>query len=134
MKHVSIAPRYAPVVILCAALAAGPLVAEEKEDGLSLMEEGALLFLKGLQQQVEPTLEDLGALAEEVGPKLKSFAEEMGPALSALMDEVEDWSVYEPPEILDNGDIIIRRKPADEMPGDEMPGETPSEAPEQTDL
>ena len=27
-----------------------------------------------------------------------------------LMDEVEDWSVYEPPVMLPNGDIILRRK------------------------
>jgi hypothetical protein len=28
-----------------------------------------------------------------------------------IMDEVKDWSVYEAPEMLPNGDIIIRRKP-----------------------
>ncbi|SHK01321.1 hypothetical protein SAMN05444000_11723 [Shimia gijangensis] len=112
MKPVSIAPRF----VLCLALIASPVVAEDSEDGLSLMEEGAMLFLRGLQKQVEPTLEDLGALAEEVGPALKSFADEMGPALGALLDEVEDWSAYHPPEILDNGDIIIRRKPPEAAP------------------
>lgn len=101
---------------LCITLAVGPVVAEEDNDGLSLMEEGAMLFLKGLQQQVEPTLEDLGAMAEEVGPALKSFTEEMGPALGSMLREVEDWSAYQPPEILDNGDIIIRRKAPEEIP------------------
>ena len=112
---------------LCIALAVGPVVAEEGKDGLSLMEEGAMLFLKGLQQQVEPTLEDLGAMAEEVGPALKSFTEEMGPALGSILSEVEDWSAYQPPEILDNGDIIIRRKAPEELPKVE-------EDVEQTDL
>jgi len=42
---------------------------------------------------------------------LRSFAQEMGPALGALLEQVEDWSIYEPPVILPNGDIIIRRKP-----------------------
>ena len=36
---------------------------------------------------------------------------EMGPALAEIADKVEDWSRYEAPEILPNGDIIIRRKP-----------------------
>ena len=112
---------------LCFALAVSPALADEDKDGLSLMEEGAMLFLKGLQQQVEPTLEDLGAMAEEFGPALKSFTEEMGPALSSLLSEVEDWSAYHPPEILDNGDIVIRRKAPTEMPKVE-------EEAEQTDL
>lgn len=112
---------------LCVALAVSPVFAEEDKDGLSLMEEGAMLFLKGLQWQVEPTLEDLGAMAEEFGPALKSFTEEMGPALGSLLGEVEDWSAYHPPEILDNGDIVIRRKAPEEMPKVE-------EEAEQTDL
>jgi hypothetical protein len=45
--------------------------------------------------------------------------EQMGPALLGLMDEIKDWSVYEPPEILDNGDVIIRRKP--QIPEDAPP-------------
>ena len=34
-----------------------PVSAEEKEDGLSLMEQGALLFFKGLEQEVAPALD-----------------------------------------------------------------------------
>ncbi len=107
MKLLAVAPR----VALCLCLAASPVVAEDSDDGRSLMEEGVLLFFKGLQKEVEPALEELGALADEVGPALRSFTEEMGPALGQLLQEVEDWSAYHPPEILPNGDIIIRRKP-----------------------
>ena len=42
--------------------------------------------------------------------------DEMGPAMIELMDEVKDWSAYEAPEILENGDIIIRRKPQEPAP------------------
>lgn len=106
MKLVSLASRIA----ICVTLAANPLAAEDSENGLSLMEEGALLFFKGLQQQMEPALEGLEELQKEVGPALRLFAEEMGPALGQLLNEVEDWSAYHPPEFLSNGDIIIRRK------------------------
>lgn len=113
-----------PRLALCLTLIAAPLAAEEKEDGLSLMEEGALLFFKGLQQQMEPALKEMEELAEEIGPALRSFADEMGPALGKLLDEVEDWSAYHPPEILPNGDIIIRRKTPDEASPEADEGQT----------
>ncbi|MCW8844033.1 MAG: hypothetical protein OQK00_11535 [Rhodobacteraceae bacterium] len=109
------------VFALAVLLVASPAVAEENqtegqapEEGLSLMEEGAKLFLKGLQRQMEPAIEGLEGFADKAGPALRSFVEEMGPALSDLAGKVEDWSVYEAPEMLPNGDIIIRRKPAPE--------------------
>lgn len=95
---------------LCLVLAT-PLAAQEAQDkGTSLMEEGAKLFFKGLMSEMEPALRELEGLADEMEPALRSFAEEMGPALRGLMDKVEDWSAYHPPEILPNGDIVIRRK------------------------
>ena len=111
MKHLILAP------VVALALT-GPAAAQDaEEDGPSLMERGAQLFFEGLMQEMEPALKDLGRLAEEFGPAFQEFAEEMGPALGAILDRVEDWSVYEPPEILPNGDIIIRRKPdAPELP------------------
>ncbi|GAA6165975.1 hypothetical protein NBRC116590_36790 [Pelagimonas sp. KU-00592-HH] len=115
--------RMKPLVIaLCACLASGPVWAEEQaengseDSGLTLMERGALLFFEGLMDQMEPALDELGTLAEEAGPALRQFAEEMGPALAELMAEIEDWSVYHPPEMLPNGDIIIRRKQPEPTP------------------
>lgn len=75
-------------------------VSAQEDDGASLMERGARQFLEGLLNEMEPALEGMGA-----------FLDQMGPALADIMAEVKDWSVYETPEILDNGDIIIRRKP-----------------------
>ena len=42
---------------------------------------------------------------------LQAFAAQMGPAFATLLSQVDDLRYYQAPEILDNGDIIIRRKP-----------------------
>ncbi|SHG42986.1 hypothetical protein [Cognatishimia maritima] len=102
---------------------ATPALAEEGEDGKSLMEQGAELFLRGLTEQMEPALEDLKALTEDMGPQVLEFFSEMGPAFGTLLKEIEDWSVYEAPEILPNGDIIIRRKPEPSDEGTEDEGD-----------
>ncbi|ASM71499.1 MULTISPECIES: hypothetical protein [Roseobacteraceae] len=104
MKHLLIP------VTLVAALAT-PSFAQDDGDGLSLMERGARMFMEGIMKEMEPAIDDLGGLVDEFGPAMRGFAQEMGPALRDLMQQVEDWSVYDAPEILPNGDIIIRRKP-----------------------
>ena len=80
------------------------------------MERGAQMFWEGLKQEMAPALDDMRALAEDFGPSFRSFLEEMGPALGDVMDEIKDWSAYHPPEILENGDIIIRRKTEEDPP------------------
>ena len=120
MKPVSLLPRLA----LVAALLATPLVAEEDSEGRSMMEDGIMLFLEGLQKQMEPTMDELQNWADDVGPALRSFMNEMGPALSDLMEQVEDWSAYHPPEVLPNGDIIIRRKTPEEVAEEPEDGAT----------
>ncbi len=114
-----------PLAAAFVATLALPLQAQE-EDGPSLMERGAELFFEGLSQEMAPALKDLRDMAEQFGPSMQSFFEEMGPAFGDILAEVKDWSVYEVPEILPNGDIIIRRKVDPE-------GEAP-ETPEDDDL
>jgi len=89
---------------------ATPALAEE-DRGLSIMERGAQMFFEGLLKEMEPAIEEFSGLADQMGPALRQFADEMGPKLTELLNDVEDWSVYEAPEVLPNGDIIIRRKP-----------------------
>lgn len=101
--------RFVLPALLVTSLAA-PLSAQEDRDGLNLMEEGARLFLRGLMTEMEPALEELDELSREIQPRLRDFAAEMGPALGELLDQVEDWTVYHPPEMLANGDILIRRR------------------------
>jgi hypothetical protein len=101
-------------LMLCLSLT--PAVAQE-EDGPSMMERGAQEFLEGLMKQMEPAWREM-----------QDFMEEMGPALIELMEEIKDWSVYEPPEILENGDIIIRLKPSEE--DDTQPAPDPEPLPQ----
>lgn len=87
------------------------------------MEQGAELFFEGLRREMEPALDDLLGLAEQFGPAMQSFMEEMGPALAELGGKVKDWSVYEAPEMLPNGDIIIRKKPELPAPDEDAPAD-----------
>ncbi len=98
-------------LILIAALAASPAVAEDSQDVPNLIEEGAKMFLRGLMTEMEPAIDDLRTMMDELGPAVEEFALEMGPALAALLDRVDDLRHYQQPEFLPNGDIIIRRKP-----------------------
>lgn len=119
------------IVPLLAAFAFSTTAAVAEEDqGLTLMERGAQMFLEGILKEMEPAIEEFGGLADEVGPALRQFADEMGPKLIDLLGEIEDWSVYQPPEVLPNGDIIIRRKPEHPL----VPPETPTEPAPQIDL
>jgi len=107
------------------ALMSAPLAAQEaggEGDGPTLMERGAELFWEGLRQEMAPALEDLQGMMEEIGPAMGAFLREMGPALAEIANEVEDWSAYELPEILPNGDIIIRKKPKNNAPEDKEGG------------
>lgn len=123
---------------LCLTCLAAPLAAEEAEGGgKGLMEKGAEMFWEGLRKEMGPALEDLQEFAEtfasEVGPSMREFLAQMGPALSEIAAEVEDWSRYEVPEILPNGDIIIRRKP-DPAPDQPEASEQPKPDAGVTDL
>lgn len=91
-------------------------------EGSSLMEDGARLFFDGLMKETRPAMKGMKEMAERLGPQLRSFAEEMGPALADILKDVKDLSVYEPPEKLPNGDIIIRRKPDMDTAPDLPPG------------
>jgi hypothetical protein len=87
-----------------------PAIAQDNEEP-GLMQRGAEMFMEGLRQEMSPALDNFQDLAEQAGPSMMNFITEMGPAFADLMDEVQDWSRYSAPEILPNGDIIIRRKP-----------------------
>ena len=74
-------------IALIVALAATPAAAQDSqvEEGADLLSRGVELLLRGLMDQA-------------------------GPALRELRDRIDDLDAYYPPEILPNGDIIIRRK------------------------
>tara|TARA_B100001939_G_C16645220_1_gene489366 strand:+ start:239 stop:595 length:357 start_codon:yes stop_codon:yes gene_type:complete len=108
-------------IVLAFALATLPVsaVAQDTEkDGFSLMEEGARLFLRGMMEEAEPALKELQRLVEDMEPAMRQFVQEMGPALNELLGQVDDLSNYHAPEMLPNGDIILRRKVPMPPPGD----------------
>jgi len=119
--------RHARALALTLALAipAAPVLAQEDDEAPSMMEQGLQLFMEGLRQEMAPAVEDLRGFAERMGPSMRSFFQEMGPALAEMMDEVQDWTLYYPPEMQPNGDILIRRRP------DPAPGPEDAPAPEQ---
>lgn len=128
MKHI-IAP-----TVLAACLLASPVVAQQSDQntdtGPSLMQRGAELFWEGLRQEMAPSLEEFQGLMATIGPSMQGFLTEMGPALAEIADQVEDWSRYEAPEILPNGDIIMRRKQAKTPPPPEGDNKESNGAPD----
>jgi len=83
----------------------------EIEEGFSLMEEGAKLLFRGIISEIDPAVEEFSDLAQELQPALEMLATEFGPAMAELFQTLDDIRYYEPPEVLPNGDIIIRRSP-----------------------
>lgn len=81
---------------LCLSLTA-PAHAQQGEigEGFDLLGQGAQSLLRGLMEQVEPTMKDLAQQLRDLN------WQGLG---------IEDLDNYEAPEVLDNGDIILRRK------------------------
>lgn len=79
----------------------------------------------GLFSLMERLLRDFMSEAE---PQLREFERgltEMEPELNELLDRMRDLTRYHPPEILPNGDILIRRRQPDEgAPDDDSPSDT----------
>lgn len=102
MKHVA----------LCAALSlslTAPAWADQ-EEGFDLMEEGARLILRGLIDEMEPAIDELEGLADELRPAFRELAGELGPLVSDMLEVMDNVQYYHGPEILDNGDVIFRRR------------------------
>lgn len=82
--------RHAYVLALALAAAGSASAAQDAEndplsEGLSLLEQGTRLLMQGIM-------------------------EEFGSAWEELEDAISDLGAYHAPEVLPNGDIIIRRK------------------------
>ena len=85
------------IPLLCVvSIATSTAQAQDREtEGIDLMGEALRLFMQGLMQEMEPALE----------------------GMEGFLDNLD---AYHPPEVLPNGDIIIRRKsPVDSDPPEE---------------
>ena len=101
-----------PLALLAPALPAQepPAASSEIDEGMSLLEEGARMFLRGLMTEVEPKMQDMQKGLDDLGSKMGSALDQAQPWITALSSMVDDFGYYDPPERLPNGDIIIRRK------------------------
>ncbi len=104
MKNVLYPVAIALLMAPAAAQETAPIPQGEVEDGFSLMEEGARMLFKGLMSSMEPAMKDMGSALNELEPALRDLIAMMG-----------DIGNYYPPEMQENGDIILRRKTAVEM-------------------
>lgn len=106
MKHRILTPALVLFLSLGALHApASPAAAQEASAAdAGWWEWGMSWFGDSIAQELAPALGDVRALAEQFGPAV-------APALERLMALVDDMTFYELPEMLENGDIIIRRKP-----------------------
>ncbi len=105
--YIGVMRRILPIA-LSAALVVTPAAAQDSPtDGFDLRFEGARRIMRHLMEEMGSTLENLDDLADDL-------AADLGPAMEELRALIDDLSVYQPPEMLPNGDIIIRRKPPPE--------------------
>jgi len=105
MKQIAIIPAITAAFLIGAAPVAtaqdDTAEAEDKlREGAELLNEGLQLLLNGMKDDVVPLLEEL---RDELG-------NEVGPLVEGLRGKLDELNAYYPPEVLPNGDIIIRRK------------------------
>jgi hypothetical protein len=75
------------------------------EEGVDLLQRGMRSILDGLITEMQPTIDEMGQALTEMKP--------MAEKLLGLIDDIGN---YEAPVVLENGDILIRRKPAAPQP------------------
>ena len=86
MKHLAALLVSASLTVLPVAAQDVPEADDDQlSEGMSLLQEGTRMLLEGLMQELAPAIEDLES-------------------------KIDNLNAYHPPEVLPNGDIIIRRK------------------------
>lgn len=117
-------PRRALLIPLICAFAL-PVAAQDAppaDDGPSLFEQGTRLILRGLAEDLAPQMREL---QQDLDKALADWE----PALRQLMDLIGDIRSYHPPEMLPNGDILLRKKTPEELAEPDS-DEPPSAGPE----
>lgn len=82
-------------------------------------------LFQDLERDLGPLFRDL---ERDVAPLLEGFGRRMEPYLRELAEMLGDLNRWEAPEILPNGDILIRRRPA--PPPDQPPEPLPDPLPQ----
>ena len=128
-SHMPLMKKLALILSLAAAPALAqeaPATPEAEEDGFSLMEEGINLLFRGFMTEAQPALDEMSQALEDMKPALDALGQEIGPKIAELFAIVDDFTNYDMPVILPNGDILIRRNapldPKAAPPADPQPG------------
>ena len=66
-------------------------------------------------QTSPPLIDGLDDLAEGMRQLFDSFSDEVAPMMEGLAEQLKGLDAYHAPEVLPNGDIIIRRKTPKEL-------------------
>jgi hypothetical protein len=98
---------------------------EDSQPLLPFLEQFGQDMMRQFQEEIAP---DLERMMEKMGPEMERLMAEILPRLQELGDTLGGLTQYELPEILPNGDIIIRRKKdAPPLPEDFDPNNPPIE-------
>lgn len=113
------------VLALCLPLTAGGAIAqpadEAPEDGPGLIERGIRMMLQNFMADIAPQM-------DIIGNRMVEGLDRLGPMLKDIGALIDDIANYQTPERLENGDILIRRKPG--APPPPALGQTPAPEPE----
>lgn len=96
---------------LIAVITASVLSAQARADEAPMIPEDLQRQLEDLEDHAQGLAEDFGAEARDAVQELLQLVNPMIDSLSLFIDGLP---AYHAPEILPNGDIIIRRKPAND--------------------
>jgi hypothetical protein len=110
------------VLALCLILAAPPVAAQDTP-----LQPTPPQPTPPLSEQLEGLMQ---RFLERVLPPMEQGLQAIEPDLRDLMTRLQGMAQYEAPEILPNGDILIRRKPpADHLPDKDAPSGPPITSP-----
>lgn len=101
------------VAILAAALIWLPPGASAEAEGRSL------------EQRLETLRDEAGTLLRGLIDELEPHLDAIGPQLRALAEQLGGLAAYHPPELLPNGDIILRRRQPSDTTAPESPEPDP---------
>jgi len=102
MKHVILTLALA----LTLSLSAAPAAAQEGDAA----DEGLNLIQRGFSMIFRQFWDDAGPQVDDMARDLSGSVSRLAPALQDLAVLVDDFRNYQPPERLENGDIVIRRR------------------------
>lgn len=114
-----------PLILITALSLALPALAQENAPPETPEGKPLLPFMDLFSERSEEMMREF---MEEIAPEMERLMGEMLPELERMADMLGGLVHYEMPEILPNGDIIIRRKKdAPPLPDDFLNGEEPIE-------